>query len=93
VIAATHRALAAMVEAGTFRRDLFYRLCVFPIRVPPLRERLEELPALAATLIGEIAGRLGMAAPAPVAGVARAPPAGMPGPGTCASSATCSSRR
>ena len=63
VIAATHRALEQMVEAGTFRRDLFYRLCVFPIRVPPLRERLEELPALAATLIGEIAGRLGMAAP------------------------------
>ncbi len=63
VIAATHRALEQMVEAGTFRRDLYYRLCVFPIRVPPLRERLEELPALAATLIGEIAGRLGMAAP------------------------------
>ncbi len=63
VLAATHRALAAMVEAGSFRRDLYYRLCVFPIAVPPLRERLDELPALVATLVAEIAGRLGIAAP------------------------------
>ncbi|MEZ4448348.1 MAG: sigma-54 dependent transcriptional regulator [Nannocystaceae bacterium] len=58
VIAATHRELADMVEAGRFRRDLYYRLCVFPIRVPPLRERLEEVPALASALVAEICGRL-----------------------------------
>jgi formate hydrogenlyase transcriptional activator len=63
VLAATHRSLADMVEAGRFRRDLFYRLCVFPIRVPPLRERLDELPALAAALVGEICGRLRVAPP------------------------------
>ncbi len=47
VIAATNRNLEKMVETGTFRRDLFYRLNVFPIYLPPLRERLEDLPSLA----------------------------------------------
>jgi transcriptional regulator with GAF, ATPase, and Fis domain len=64
VIAATHRALEPMVAAGTFRRDLFFRLCVFPIRVPPLRERLDELPALTAALVADIAARLKLPAPA-----------------------------
>jgi len=64
VIAATHRALEPMVAAGTFRRDLFFRLCVFPIRVPPLRERLDELPALIAALVADIAARLKLPAPA-----------------------------
>jgi len=63
VVAATHRALEQMVESGSFRRDLYYRLCVFSIRVPPLRDRLEELPALTATLVTELAARLGIAAP------------------------------
>jgi DNA-binding NtrC family response regulator len=46
IVCATHRDLEAESEAGRFRHDLFYRLMVYPIRVPPLRERLEDLPIL-----------------------------------------------
>jgi transcriptional regulator with GAF, ATPase, and Fis domain len=46
VIASTHQPLADRAEAGTFRRDLYQRLAVFPIEVPPLRKRLEDIPAL-----------------------------------------------
>jgi formate hydrogenlyase transcriptional activator len=59
VIAATNRNLAQDVEAGRFRRDLYYRLCVFPIHVPALRERREDIPLLARHFLRRAAERHG----------------------------------
>ncbi len=54
VIAATHQHLEARAEAGTFRMDLFHRLAVFPVEVPALRDRMEDVPALAEFFLEEM---------------------------------------
>jgi transcriptional regulator with GAF, ATPase, and Fis domain len=59
IIAATHQDLAERIAAGRFREDLLYRLNVFPIRVPPLRERLEDLPQLVRLFVEEFGHALG----------------------------------
>jgi two-component system, NtrC family, response regulator PilR len=63
VVSATHRQLADDVQAGRFRQDLFYRLNVIQIRVPPLRERREDLPAIAEHLLARIARDAGVDGP------------------------------
>ncbi|MBK6459259.1 MAG: sigma 54-interacting transcriptional regulator [Gemmatimonadetes bacterium] len=59
IVAATHRNLRDMVAQGTFREDLWYRLSVFPIEIPPLRSRPEDVPALASHFASRAGLRLG----------------------------------
>ena len=59
VIAATNRDLKAAMMNGTFRSDLFYRLQVFPIEIPPLRERKEDIPLLVEYFIDRYASKMG----------------------------------
>jgi transcriptional regulator with GAF, ATPase, and Fis domain len=59
IIAATHRDLEQLIAAGTFREDLYYRLCVFPIRVPPLREHVEDIPRLVWRFVEEFSKAFG----------------------------------
>jgi two-component system, NtrC family, response regulator PilR len=64
ILSATHRDLGELVAAGRFREDLFYRINVIELRVPSLRDRITDVPALAAAVTQRFAARLGMAAPA-----------------------------
>jgi transcriptional regulator with GAF, ATPase, and Fis domain len=65
IVAATHSDLASMVAAGTFREDLWYRIAVFPIMLPPLRDRPEDIGKLAAHFAERAATRFGLAPVAP----------------------------
>lgn len=59
LVAATHQDLTEAVEEGRFRRDLYYRISTVPLRVPPLRERKEDIPLLATTILNRVAAELG----------------------------------
>lgn len=63
VIVATHRDLEALLESGAFRTDLYYRIRVIEIDIPPLRERLDDIPVLAAHLFQRVSRSLGREAP------------------------------
>jgi two-component system, NtrC family, response regulator PilR len=63
LVSATHKDLAALVRSGEFRQDLFYRLNVIGLRTPPLRERREDLPALAQALLQRICAEAGQVPP------------------------------
>jgi two-component system response regulator PilR (NtrC family) len=72
IVSATHKDLASEVQAGRFRQDLFYRLNVIDIKVPPLRDRLADLPAIADALLARLAREAGVSPPPRLATDARA---------------------
>src|SRR2546423_583713 len=80
LVAATNRDLLAEVNAGRFRGDLYYRLGVVQIHMPPLRERLEDVPILVQALVPPLSKELGRSAPK-VSGRAMKKLAGYPWPG------------
>jgi DNA-binding NtrC family response regulator len=59
VLVATHRNLEQLVESGAFRRDLYHRVVVFPVELPPLRQRTEDLPALVAHFVNQVSAQNG----------------------------------
>ena len=86
IIAATHRDLRQLIRSGAFREDLFYRLNVVPIRLPPLRERMEDIPVLARHFLEKVqqSGLPGKRRRRKRRGRCRS----IAGPATCASSRT-----
>jgi transcriptional regulator with GAF, ATPase, and Fis domain len=60
IIAATHRDLAYLVKEGRFRQDLWYRICGFPIEIPALRDRAQDMPQLASYFVERACGRFGL---------------------------------
>jgi two-component system, NtrC family, response regulator AtoC len=67
LVSATNRNLEKMIEDGEFREDLYYRLNVFPINLPPLRDRLEDIPVLTTHFISKFARQMGVPTQAPTA--------------------------
>ncbi|MBS0200392.1 MAG: sigma-54-dependent Fis family transcriptional regulator [Proteobacteria bacterium] len=63
ILSATHKDLAKLVEQGSFRHDLYYRINVIELHVPPLRERGDDLPVLSAAILAKLAERHGLATP------------------------------
>ena len=91
VVAATNRDLVKEIEAGRFREDLFYRLNVIPVHMPPLRERLEDLPLLVEHFVDRFAREHGYPRRRFSPDALGAPRRRCPGAATSASCATWSS--
>jgi two-component system response regulator PilR (NtrC family) len=81
VLAATNQDLEAAVREGRFRADLLHRINVLRIDLPPLRDRREDIPALAAHVLAELAGETGLGVPARLTDAALERLAGAPWPG------------